>query len=165
MVVAIFLWSTPVLLSFKVSHEVMLKRKNLTKLVTIKTCRPYFFQMTCRSTITFSYNCFMQRIKVFLSANEPMLHRLVSHCFNSLLTFSVMESRVKWAYLELQKVKMSEAHKSKKNPLFSYINSGKLETTVTPRLHYTGLDFTMLPFLTHLTYLWLFPSLGFSSVL
>ena len=29
----------------------------------------------------------MQRLKVFLSANAPILHKLVSHCFNSLLTF------------------------------------------------------------------------------
>ena len=77
----------------------------------------------------------MQRIRVFLSANEPMLHSLVSHFYNSLFAFSAMESRVKWAYLELQKVKMSEAIKSKKNPLFSHINYGKLETIVTPRLH------------------------------
>ena len=60
---------------------------------------------------------------------------------------------------------MSEVLKSKKNPLFSCINSGKLETTVTPRLHYTRLDYTILPFLRHLTYLQLCPSLGFSSVL
>ena len=40
-----------------------------------------------------------------------------------------MESRVKWARLKLQKVQMSQAPKSEKNPLFSYINSGKLETT------------------------------------
>ena len=65
-----------------------------------------------------------------------------------------MESRVKRAYLELQKVKMSGALKSeKKNQLFFYINSGKLERTVTPRLHYTRLDYTILPFLRHLTYL------------
>ena len=31
----------------EVSHEVLLKRKNITKLVVIKTCRPYLFQMTC----------------------------------------------------------------------------------------------------------------------
>ena len=75
---------------------------------------------------------------------------LVSHCYDYLLTFSVMESHVKRAYLELQKVKMFEALKSKKkNPLFSYINSGKLETIVTPRLHYAKLDYTILPFLRH----------------
>ena len=152
---AIFLWSTPVLTDPKWAMRWCLKEKiwqtccnqNLPAL-------PLSDDLKCWSTITFSYNCSMWRIRVFLSANEPMLHRLVSHCFNSLLTFSVMESRVKWAYLELQKVKTSEALKSKKkNPLFSYINSGKLETTVTPRLHYTRLDFTMLPFLTYLTYL------------
>ena len=72
----------------------------------------------------------------FTISQRTHLHRLVSHCYNSLLTFSVMKSRVKWACLELQKVKMSQAFKSKKkNPLFSYINSGELGTTVTPRLH------------------------------
>ena len=75
-----------------------------------------------------------------------MLHRLVSHCYNFLLTFSVMESRVKRAYLELQKVKMPEALKSEKNPLFFRINSGKLEGTLTPRLHYTRLDYTITSF-------------------
>ena len=58
-----------------------------------------------------------------------------------------MENRVKRAYLELQKVKMPEALKSeKKNPLFFYINSGKIERTLTPRLHYTRLDYTITSF-------------------
>ena len=72
----------------------------------------------------------MQRIRVPLSTNEPILHRLVPNCYKSLLTFSVMQSRWKWAYLELQKVKMSQALKSKKSTLYFYINSGKLETTL-----------------------------------
>ena len=58
----------------------------------------------------------MQRLKVFLSANAPILHKLVSHCFNSLLTFLVMESRWRQAYFELQEVRMSEDLKSKKMP-------------------------------------------------
>ena len=154
----------------------MLKRKYLTKLVAIKTCRPYLFQMNCSAdrprffssncslqrirvflsinepmllklvshccnsrcnqkmpvlplsddllcwtTRTFSYNYFMQRIRVLLSANEPILHRLVSHRYNSLLTFSMMLSRWKWAFLEPQKVKMSKALKPKKRVRCSFI--------------------------------------------
>ena len=102
----------------------------------------------------------MQRLKVFLSANAPILHKLVSHCFSSLLTFLVMESRWKQAYLELQKVRMSQDLKSKKRPALFYINSGKLEKTQTPTL-----DHTLLPLLRHLTYLWLCPSLWCSSLL
>ena len=57
----------------------------------------------------------MQRIRVFLSASKPILHRLVSQRSNFfLLTFLVMQSAWKWAYLELQKFKMSQALKSKK---------------------------------------------------
>ena len=41
---------------------------------------------------------------------------------------------LKWAYRELQKVKMSQALKWKKGTLLFYINSGKLETTLTLRL-------------------------------
>ena len=58
---------------------------------------------------------------------------------------------------------MPQGLKSKKGTLFFYINSGKLETTLTPTL--PTLDYTGLPFLRHLTYLWLCPSFGFSSLL
>ena len=81
---------------------------------------PLSDDLQCGSTITFCSNCSMQRIRVFLSANEPMLHRLVSQYYNSLRTFSVMESRQRWAYLELQKVKMSQTLKSKKKPALLY---------------------------------------------
>ena len=93
-------------------------KKKKTKLVAIKTCRPYLFQMTCSADQPqlFFTNCSMQRLKVFLSANAPILHKLVSHCFSSLLTFLVMESRWKQAYLELQKVRMSQDLKSEKRP-------------------------------------------------
>ena len=99
----------------------------------------------------------------FLSANEPMLHRLVSHCYNSSLTFSVMLSRWKWAYLELQKVKMSEALKSKKRrALFLY----KFSQTRDNLNSYTRLSYTILQswITRHLSYLWFCPSFGFSSV-
>ena len=93
---------------------------------------PLSDDLYCWSTITFSSNCSMQLIRVFLSVNELILHRLVSYCYSSLLAFSVMEGGWKWAYLEPQKVKMSQSLKSKKKgPLFFYINSGRLETTLT----------------------------------
>ena len=93
---------------FEVSHEVMLKRKDLTTCCNQNMpALPPPDDLLCWTTLTFSYNCFMQRIRVVHSANEPNLHRLVSQCYNSLLTFSVLLSRWKWAYLKLQKVKMS----------------------------------------------------------
>ena len=48
---------------------------------------------------------------------------------------------LKWAYRELQKVKMSQALKWKKGVLFFYLNSDKLETTLTPTLDPTILYF------------------------
>ena len=48
----------------------------------------------------------------------------------------------------------------KKGALFLYINSGKLETTLTLRL-----DYTILPLLSHLTYLWVCPSFELSLLL
>ena len=42
----------------------------------------FFLQLLYATDQGFSYE-----------ANEPILHRLVSHCYNSLLTFSVMQSR------------------------------------------------------------------------
>ena len=77
---------------------------------------PLSDDLQCGSAITFFSNCSMQRIRVFLSANEPILGRLVSHCWDSLPTFLVTQSRQRWAYLELQKVKMSQTLKSKKKP-------------------------------------------------
>ena len=121
---------------FEASLEVMLKRKNLTTCCNQNMpALPPPDDLLCWTTLTFSYNCFMQRIRVVHSANEPNLHRLVSQCYNSLLTFSVLLSRWKWAYLELQKVKMSQALKWKKGALLFYINSGKFETTLTPTLN------------------------------
>ena len=96
------------------------------------------------STITFSSNCSMQHIRIFLSANEPTLHRLVSQRCNSLLTFLVIQSPWKWAYLELPKVKCFKLLNRKKGPLFFYINSGKLETKLAPTLDLTKLYYTSI---------------------
>ena len=79
----------------------MLKRKK-----SYKSCwnqnmpaLPLSDDLCCWSTIMFSSNCSMQRIRVFLSANEPIIHRILWYCCNSLLTFSVMESRWKWVFV------------------------------------------------------------------
>ena len=121
-----------VLTWFEVSHEVMLKRKSLTTCCNQNMpALPLPVDLSRWTTLTFSYNCSMQRIRVLHLGNEPILHRLVSRCYNSLLTFSWMLSRWKWAYLECRKLKYL---KPKKSPLFFYINFGKLETTLTPTL-------------------------------
>ena len=60
-----------------------------------------------------------------------------------LFTYFLSDAKpLKWAYLELQKVKVSEAIKSKKGALFFYINAAKLETTLTPTLDKTRLYYT-----------------------
>ena len=106
---------------------------------------PLSDDLQCGSTITFFSNRSMQRIRVFLSANEPILGRLVSHCWDSLPTFLVMQSRQRWAHLELQKVKMSQTLKSKKkSPLFFCINSDKLETTLAPPPDWTKVYYTSI---------------------
>ena len=52
-----------------------------------------------------------------------------------LFTYLLSDAKpLKWAYLELQKVKVSEALKSKKGALFFYINAAKPETALTPTL-------------------------------
>ena len=84
----------------------------------------------------------MQRIRIFLSANKLISHRLLSQRYNSLLTFLEMQSPWKWAYLELQKVKMSEALKLQKRPAYFYINSGKLKTTLAPSVDQTKQSYT-----------------------
>ena len=63
---------------FELSHEVMLKRKNLTKLVAIKTCRCYLFQMTCSADrpSLFTSNCSMQSIRIFLSGSRTHLSKV-----------------------------------------------------------------------------------------
>ena len=125
---------------------------------------PLSDDLQCGSTITFFSNRSMQRIRVFLSANEPILGRLVSHCWDSLPTFLVMQSRQRWAHLELQKVKMSQTLKAKKKARSSFVliltNSRRRQL-----LHQTGLKYTILLLLRNLTYLQLCPSFGFSSLL
>ena len=59
----------------------------------------------------------------------------VSIKFLWLFTYLLSDAKsLKWAYLEMQKVKMSRALKSKKGPLLFSINSGKLETTLSTKL-------------------------------
>ena len=59
-----------------------------------------------------------------------------------LFTYLLTDAKsLKWAYRELQKVKMSQALKWKKGALFFYLNSDKLETTLTPTLDPTILYF------------------------
>ena len=119
-VMAIFLFSPSLLRTEPRGHG---EKKRLKKISCDQNmpALPLSDDRYCWSTTTFSFNCSMQRIRVFLSANEPILQRLVSQYYNSLPTFSVMESRWKWAHLELQKVKLSEALKSRKRrPLLLY---------------------------------------------
>ena len=59
-----------------------------------------------------------------------------------------------------RKLKYLKLLNRKKGPLFFYINSDKIEITLTPTV-----DWTRLPLLRHFTYLWLCPSVGFSSLL
>ena len=150
----------------EVSLEYMLRRKHLKNLLQPKHAGLTSFRWPqVLIDDNFYSNCSMQRIRVFLRANEPTLHRLVSQRHNnSFLTLSLMQSPWKWADLELQKFKMSQALKSKKKCLlFLYIHSSKLETTLTPILNETILFYTILPSHRNLTYLWLCPSFGFSS--
>ena len=131
-----------VLTWFEVSHEVMLKRKNLTTCCNQNMpALPLSDDLYCWSTITFSSNCSMQRIRVFLSANEPILHRVVSHCYNSLLTSYLYSLPSQWCkaaknglLLSCRKLKCLKLLNLKKGALFFYINSGKLETTLAPLL-------------------------------
>ena len=95
-----------VLTWFEVSHEVMLKRKSLTTCCNQNMpALPLSDDLQCWTTITFSCNCFMQPIRVLLLDSEPILHRLVSHYYNSLLTFSVMLSRWNELILSFRKLK------------------------------------------------------------
>ena len=150
---AIFLWSNAVLFWSELSHDVMKKRKDFKKICCNRNMPtlPLSDDLWCWSTTPFSSKCSMQRIRVFLSVNEPILHRLVSHCYNSSLTFSVMLSRRKWAHLELQKVKSEKRRALLRDNLNFYT-----------RLNYTILQSWIS---RYLTYLWLCPSFGFSSLL
>ena len=85
----------------------------------------------------------MQRSRVFLSVNEPILHRLVLNCYDYLLTFSVMQNRLNELILSGRKLRCLKLQNKKKTRT-SYINSGNLETTLTPTLNQTRLYFTIL---------------------
>ena len=70
------------------------EKKNLTKLVAIKICRPYLFQMTCSADRPrFFPSIALCNVSGFSYQPTNSCYRLVSHCYNSLLTFSVMLSR------------------------------------------------------------------------
>ena len=55
-----------------------------------------------------------------------------------------MQSRQRWAYLELQKVKCLKLLNRKKSPLFFCINSDKLETTLAPPPDWTKVYYTSI---------------------
>ena len=55
-----------------------------------------------------------------------------------------MQSRQRWAYLELQKVKCLKLLNRKKSPLFFCINSDKLETTLAPPPDWTKVNYTSI---------------------
>ena len=133
---AIFIWSTPVLLWSELSHEIMLKRKTCSN--RNMPALPLSDDLKCWWTITFSSNCSLQRIRVFLSVNELILHKLVSHCYDYLRTFSVTLSRWNELILSCRKLKCLQLLNRKKGALFFYINAAKLETTLTLTLDYTS---------------------------
>ena len=102
----------------------------------------------------------MQRIRVFLSVNEPILHRLVSNCYDYLLTFTMMHSRWHKLLVSCRKLNVSSSKMEKRLALLY-----EFWQTRDNLNSYTRLDYTILPLLRHLTYLWLCPSFGFSSLL
>ena len=102
----------------------------------------------------------MQRIRVFLSVNEPILHRLVSNCYDYLLTFTMMHSRWNKLIVSCRKLNVSSSKMEKRLALLY-----EFWQTRDNLNSYTRLDYTILPLLRHLTYLWLCPSFGFSSLL
>ena len=158
---AIFLWSTSVLLWSELNYEIMLKIKiKETLLQSNMPALPFSDDVYCWSIITFSSNCSMQRIRVFLSVNEPILHRLVSNCYDYLLTFKMMHSRWNELIVSCRKLNVSSSKMEKRLALLY-----EFWKTRDNLNSYTRLDYTILPLLRHLTYLWLCPSFGFSSLL
>ena len=92
--------------------------------------------------------------------NELILHRLVSNCYDYLLTFSVMQSRWNELIVSCRKLNVSSSKMEKRLALLY-----EFWQTRDNLNSYTRLDYTILPLLRHLTYLWLCPSFGFSSLL
>ena len=120
----------------EVSHEVMLKRKNRTKLVVIKTCRPYLFQMTC-------------------SADRQQLSPLTARCNASEFSYQATNPSCTGQYhiviilylpsqwckdaengliLSCRNLKCLNLVNWGKGSLFFHMNCGKLETTLAPIL-------------------------------
>ena len=61
------------------------KQKNLTKIVAVKDAGITSFKwpvVMIDYNFFLQYNCLKKRIRIFLSVNEPMLHKLVSNCYN-----------------------------------------------------------------------------------
>ena len=140
----------------------MKKRKDFKKICCNRNMPtlPLSDDLWCWSTTPFSSKCSMQRIRVFLSVNEPILHRLVSNCYNYLLTFTMMHSRWNKLLVSCRKLNVSSSKMEKRLALLS-----EFWQTRDNLNSYTRLDYTILPLLRHLTYLWLCPSFGFSSLL
>ena len=92
--------------------------------------------------------------------NEPILHRLVSNCYDYLLTFTMMHSRWHKLLVSCRKLNVSSSKMEKRLALLY-----EFWQTRDNLNSYTRLDYTILPLLRHLTYLWLCPSFGFSSLL
>ena len=142
----------------ELSHEIMLEKKTKSNKTCCNQNMPAFplsDDLKCWSTITFSYNCFRQRIRVFLSVNEPILHRLVSNCYDYLLTFTMMHSRWNKLIVSCRKLNVSSSKMEKRLALLY-----EFWQTRDNLNSYTRLDYTILPLLRHLTYLWLCPSFG-----
>ena len=139
---ALFLWSTPVLLWSELSHEVMLKRKIWQNLLQWKHAGLTSFRWP---VVLIDHNFFLQLLYA-THQGFPISERThltqVSIKLLWLFTYLLSDAKsLKWAYRELQKVKMSQALKWKKGVLFFYLNSDKLETTLTPTLDPTILYF------------------------
>ena len=92
--------------------------------------------------------------------NEAILHRIVSNCYDYLLTFSLMQSRWNELIVSCRKLNVSSSKMEKRLALLY-----EFWQTRDNLNSYTRLDYTILPLLRHLTYLWLCPSFGFSSLL
>ena len=87
----------------------------------------------------------MQRIRVFLSANEPMLHSQYHSIIILYLPSKWWKAAKNELILSCRKLKCQKLSNRKKGPLFFYTNSGKLETTLTPTPYQTRLDCTTFP--------------------
>ena len=105
----------------------------------------------------------MQRLRFFPSPTHPSYTiKLLSHCFSSLLTFSVMESAENKLILSCRKLESLKILNQKKGPALLFYLFWQTRDYLNS---YTRLDYSILPLLGDLTFLWLCPSLWFSSLL